>query len=74
MNAEFFLLRGNLDTYDPTVPDGYKERYGDLQSIWQEHNKAYHKLMEEDVNEFNELYRTKSLPGLVVPESNKKEG
>ena len=71
MNSEFFLLRGNLDTYDPSIPSGYKTRYGDLKSQWEEHKDAYQKLLDEDVKSFNDLYKSKNLPGIILPEGKK---
>lgn len=73
INAEFFLLRGNLDTYNPQVPQGYQDRYQDLQSQWQTYRLAYEKLMDEDVAAFNELFKSKGLPALGGP-MEKKEG
>ncbi len=66
MNSEFFLIRNNLDTYDPHVPTGYKTRYGDLEGQWLQHQAIFERIMSEDVESFNELYRSKSpdaLPG-----------
>jgi hypothetical protein len=74
INAEFFLLRGNLDTYNPSVPKGYQDRYQDLQSQWQTYRIAYDQLMNEDVEAFNELYKSKGLPALSQPAEDKKEG
>ncbi|MEM6380104.1 MAG: glycosyl hydrolase, partial [Bacteroidota bacterium] len=73
INAEFFLLRGNLDTYNPDVPKGYQDRYQDLQTQWQSYKMAYDKLMAEDVAAFNELFKSKGLPALGRP-IEKKEG
>lgn len=74
MNAEFFLLRSNLDTYDPKITNGYQKRYNDLESIWQKHKVQYDQLMDEEVPAFNELYRSKNLPALKVPDPDRKEG
>ncbi|MEO1054201.1 MAG: glycosyl hydrolase [Bacteroidota bacterium] len=68
MNAEFFMLRNNLDTYDPRVPEGYKERYNDLKTAWEQHQQLFDEIMNKDVKEYNELYKSKELPVLSPPE------
>ena len=65
MNSEFFLIRNNLDTYDPSVPSGYKTRYKDLEELWINHRQLYEQIMEKDVKAFNELYRSKNLDALT---------
>ncbi len=74
INAEFFLLRGNLDTYDPTVPDGYQERYQELNGNWMEYKKSWEEIMDNDVKAFNELYKSKNVPALSVPEKEEIQG
>jgi formiminotetrahydrofolate cyclodeaminase len=74
MNAEFFLLRSNLDTYDPKVANGYQKRFNDLESMWDEHKVKYDQLMGEDVPGYNELYRSKNLPALKISDPEKKAG
>jgi len=68
LNAEFFLLRGNLDTYEPSVPKGYQDRYDDIKEKWEKERAVYQQLIEEDVFDFNELFKSKGLPALAVPE------
>ena len=69
MNAEFFLIRNNLDTYEPSIPDSYRTRFNDLDVDWQSHKQLFEKIMSEDLKEFNELYRSKNLPALEAPET-----
>ena len=64
LNSEFFLIRNNLDTYDPHVPAGYKTRYSDLEGQWLLHQQAFEELMDEEVKSFNELYKSKGLDPL----------
>ena len=65
MNSEFFLIRNNLDTYDPSVPAGYKTRYNDLKGLWIQHQQLFEEIMDGDVESFNELYRGKNLDALT---------
>ncbi len=64
MNSEFFLIRNNLDTYEPSIPEGYKTRFNDLDKQWQSHKQIYQQIMDGDVESFNELFRNKQLPAL----------
>ena len=41
LNSEYFMLRNNLDTYDPSVPEGYKDRQADLDSQWAAHQRSW---------------------------------
>lgn len=68
MNAEFFLIRNSLDTYDPSVPESYKSRFGDLTDQWVKHKAVLEEIMEKDVKAFNELFRSKDLPALEAEE------
>ncbi|MCB0847711.1 MAG: hypothetical protein KDE26_30875, partial [Bacteroidetes bacterium] len=67
MNSEFFMLRNNLDTYDPRIPEGYNMRFQDLEGQWIEHQKVFEELLENEVKNFNDLYRSKELPALEIP-------
>ena len=67
INSEFFFLRNNLDTYDPTIPGGYKDRLGDLENSWSEMKADYQELIDEKVKAFNALFKSKDLPVLSVP-------
>jgi len=64
MNAEYFMVRNNLDTYDPSIPEGYKARFNDLEQQWVQHQQLYNEIMSDDVSAFNALYRSKNLPVL----------
>jgi len=68
INAEYFLLRGNLDTNDPAIPDSYRERLQDLEKQWVDHRQKYDEIMDRKVPAFNALVAEKNIPALVVPE------
>ena len=67
MNSEFFILRNNLDTYEPSLPEGYKQRFNDVSDQWTRHSLVLEKIMEEDVANYNELFKSKNLPALTKP-------
>ena len=66
INSEFFLLKQNLDTYDPNVPGGYQQRYTDLKKTWQTYSRSFDQLINEEVQAYEELYRSKNIPMLPV--------
>lgn len=69
MNSEFFMLRNNLDTYEPSIPEGYNSRFQDLELQWEAHEQLFNEIMNNDVKNFNELYKSKQLPALDPPKS-----
>ena len=69
LNSEFFFIRNNLDTYDPSIPEGYKERFNDLKGQWTEYKKVYEQIINNDVKEYNNLFNQKGLPALKVPQT-----
>ena len=68
INSEFFYIRNNLDTYDPSIPEGYKERFIDLGEQWEGYQKTFNEILNNDVKEFNDLFKQLNVPALSVPE------
>jgi hypothetical protein len=73
LNAEFFLLRNNLDTYDPHIPEGYHDRFDDLENSWNAMKTQYDQIITRKVGEFNTLFETIKLPALQVDEKKKNK-
>ena len=67
INSEFFFLRNNLDTYDPSVPEGYKDRMNDLEGSWRGMKETFEEIVQNDVKEFNTLFKSKGAPILSLP-------
>ncbi len=67
INAEYFLLRGNLDTNDPQIPDSYRERLQDLEQQWADHREKFDELVETKIPAFNAAFAKENLPVLEVP-------
>ena len=68
LNAEFLDLKNRIDVHDPRPTAGAKLRMNDLMQEWATHKTAYEKLINEDVAKFNDMYKQKALPALIVPE------
>lgn len=67
INSEFFYLKNNLDTFDPSIPEGYRERFRDLENNWSEFERVYDQIMNEEVQKFNEMFRLRNIPALKGP-------
>jgi len=68
LNAEFFTLRRKLDTHDPRIPQGVRDRLADLEAEWITYRRAMEAIMATDVKAYNELFRTQEVPALILPE------
>jgi len=66
LNAELPHLKGYVDTDDPKVTQGAKDRYRDLNETWQNHKDELKKIIEDDFRSFEENYRTAKVPVLNV--------
>ncbi|GJM34412.1 MAG: hypothetical protein DHS20C18_34130 [Saprospiraceae bacterium] len=67
LNSELINLRSRVDTQDPTVTSGARQRLKDLLDDWSKYQSIMDRIIEDDVAEFNRLFRVKDLPALVVP-------
>jgi hypothetical protein len=66
LNAEFFNLRGLVDTHDPRVTEGIKTRLTDLEAQWQKYKKNLNEDLKKKIDEYNALFKNKNLPALVI--------
>ncbi len=67
LNSEYFLLKGNLDTYNPEIPQGYLDRFDDVKGMWDTYKTQYEILMDQDVKQFNDMYKEMNVPVLQSP-------
>ncbi len=66
--SEFFYVKNNLDTYEPSIPKGYHERLKDLDNTWTGFEQEFEKIMETEAKPFNEKFKALNMPLLKVPE------
>lgn len=66
LNAEFFVLRSKLDSHDPVVTQGVRERMQHLQEEWSKHQEALQQLVQQDVNLYNQKCLERKLPPLIL--------
>ena len=67
LNAELINLRTRAESHDPRISLGIKQRLQDLLQEWQQYEETLKSIMEIDIVEFNEMYREKGIPALIVP-------
>jgi hypothetical protein len=66
LNAEYFNVRSLLDTHDPRVTQGIKNRFNDLEAQWRKHRKFLNEDLKKQVDDYNTLFKSKNLPALVI--------
>lgn len=66
LNAELLNLKSRVDTHDPRVTKGAQQRLGDLQGEWKTHSNTLQQILNTDVKNFNELYKSKNLPAIIM--------
>jgi len=66
LGAEFMFLKDYMDTHDPRVTKGAIQRLADLEEQWLEHKEVLNGIIEGDLKRYNQLYRKKGIPAIVV--------
>jgi len=66
LNAELLNLKSRVDTHDPIPTKGATQRLNDLQKQWNAHKDALQQIITTDVKEFNDLYKSKNLPAIIM--------
>ena len=69
LNSEFMFIRGSLESHDPRVTQGVKDRLGDIQKQWNDLKTTLEKI-KQDVDQYNKKFREKGYPAII---SDKKE-
>lgn len=66
LNAQLMHLKGYVDTVDPRVTKGAKERLSDLSSQWAAFSKERDQLIDIEMKAFNDLYMQLKLPAIIM--------
>lgn len=69
LNAELLNLKKRIDTHDPRLTQGAKERLNDLTAKWSGQKAAMREIIDIDVASFNKQYKKKDVPAVIVPDS-----
>lgn len=70
LNSELLNLKTRIDTHDPRITQGARQRLRDLLDNWQTHKEEWQEIVHADIALFNRLYAERGIPALYVPASN----
>jgi photosystem II stability/assembly factor-like uncharacterized protein len=65
LNAEYFNLKGLVDSHDPQLPQGVKNRMADLDKQWAGHKQEYERI-KKAIHDFNLQYKNANLPAVSL--------
>ncbi len=68
LNAQCIHLKNYIDTEEPKLTQGAKERWADLQNDWKVYEKERNAIVDEEMNMYNALYKELGLPAIILPE------
>jgi photosystem II stability/assembly factor-like uncharacterized protein len=68
LNAEVLFLMQFIDTADPKVTQGAKDRLADLKRDWAKYENERRSIVDQEMGAYNAMYRQLNLPALVIPE------
>jgi hypothetical protein len=66
LNAQYFDLRFAADVHDPRLTQGVQTRLADLEKEWASHKAAMQALLDTDIKQYNEKYKSQNLPAVLV--------
>ncbi|QCX01500.1 glycosyl hydrolase [Aggregatimonas sangjinii] len=68
LNAQLLHLKGYVNSAEPAVTKGAKERWIDLQQDWQVYENERDAIIDEEMNAYNAMYKELGLPALIMPD------
>ena len=72
LNSELLNLKSRVDTHNPMVTKGARERLQVLLNQWNSYKKEMYAILDKDVEQYNSLFRQRDIPALFVPISAEK--
>ena len=66
LNSEFFQLRMSLDSHDPRVTQGVRDRLHDVETEWQKSKQQMNDIVQKDIGYYNKMFKDKNLPALMI--------
>lgn len=69
LNAELLNLKKRVDTHDPRLTQGAKDRLNDLTAKWSGQKAAMREIIDVDIDSFNKQYKKRDVPAVIVPDS-----
>ncbi len=68
LNAQLMHLKGYVDTAEPRVTQGAKERLRDLLTEWNAFKRERDQMINNEMTSFNTLYKSLGLPAIIMEE------
>lgn len=66
LNADFMHLKGFVDTAEPKVTEGAKERLRDLLGKWNTFENEKKAIVDNEMAKFNSLFQELKLPAVLI--------
>ena len=67
LNAQWMNLKDYVDSADPILTAGAKERFNDLEGQWALFQQTKNQIINEEMEQFNQLYKALDLPMIMIP-------
>ena len=64
-------LKGYIDSSDPKLTQGAKDRLKDLTQQWNSFNTERNAIISQEMNAYNTLYQSLGLPAIILKEADK---
>ncbi|MGB5323020.1 MAG: glycosyl hydrolase, partial [Lutimonas sp.] len=66
LNAELTYLKDFVDTADPIITNGAKERLNDLKKDWSVYQKERDDIITSEMSAYNDLFSSLKIPALIM--------
>ncbi len=66
LNAQLLYLKGFIDTAEPKLTQGAKDRFADLLADWNVYENERNAIINTEMKAYNELYKSLNLPALIL--------
>jgi photosystem II stability/assembly factor-like uncharacterized protein len=66
LNSELLFLKDYIEGVYPKLTAGARERFGDLQDDWNTYKKERDDIIQNEMAQFNQLYKELDLPAIIV--------
>ena len=66
LNAQLMHLKGYVDTAEPKVTQGAKQRLNDLLSEWSKYARERNSIVDVEMAAFNKMYEELEIPAIII--------
>ena len=56
----------SLDSHDPRVTQGVRDRLHDVETEWQKSKQQMNDIVQKDIGYYNKMFKDKNLPALMI--------